>query len=90
MLTTRRSPERKLYRVGPNCETWPNTLTENPYQIPKVGPQFGPTLYNFRSGRALAAASESKMLGVVLCSGRTPPTSAVRRPARPYKSAIQN
>ena len=23
--------ERKLYRVGPNCETWPNTLTENPY-----------------------------------------------------------
>jgi hypothetical protein len=24
-------PERRLYRVGPNCETWPNTLTENPY-----------------------------------------------------------
>jgi hypothetical protein len=23
--------ERKLYRVGPNCETWPNNLTENPY-----------------------------------------------------------
>jgi hypothetical protein len=23
--------ERKLYRVDPNCETWPNTLTENPY-----------------------------------------------------------
>jgi hypothetical protein len=27
--------ERELYRVGPNCETWPthgpNTLTENPY-----------------------------------------------------------
>jgi hypothetical protein len=20
--------ERKLYRVGPNCETWPNSLTE--------------------------------------------------------------
>jgi hypothetical protein len=25
------SLERKLYRVGPNCEAWPNTLTENPY-----------------------------------------------------------
>ena len=23
--------KRKLYRVGPNCETWPNTLTENSY-----------------------------------------------------------
>ena len=23
--------ERKLYRVGPNCEAWPNTLAENPY-----------------------------------------------------------
>jgi hypothetical protein len=22
--------KRKLYRVGPNCETWPNTLAENP------------------------------------------------------------
>ena len=22
---------KKLYRVGPNCETWPKTLTENPY-----------------------------------------------------------
>jgi hypothetical protein len=22
--------EVKLYRVAPNCETWPNTLTENP------------------------------------------------------------
>ena len=41
-------------------------------------------------GRALAAASESKMLGVVLCPGRTPPTSAVRRPACPHKRAIQN
>ena len=41
--------KRKLYRVGPICETWPNTLTENPHEIPEVGPQFGPTLYNFRS-----------------------------------------
>ena len=24
-------PGRKLYRVGPNCETWPSTLTGNPY-----------------------------------------------------------
>jgi hypothetical protein len=28
-------PKRELYRVGPNCETWPthgpNTLAENPY-----------------------------------------------------------
>jgi hypothetical protein len=23
--------ERKAYMVGPNCETWPNTLIENPY-----------------------------------------------------------
>ena len=22
---------RQLYRVGPNCEVWPKTLTENPY-----------------------------------------------------------
>ena len=26
-----RDQERKLYRVGPSCETWPNSLTENPY-----------------------------------------------------------
>ena len=26
----------------------PNTLTENPYQSLKFGPQFGPTLYSFR------------------------------------------
>ena len=25
------APERKLHRVGPNCETWPDSLTENPY-----------------------------------------------------------
>ena len=25
------SAQRKLHRVGPNCETWPNSLTENPY-----------------------------------------------------------
>jgi hypothetical protein len=43
------SPERKLHRVGPDCETWLNTLTGNPYSTPKVGPQFGLTLYNFRS-----------------------------------------
>jgi hypothetical protein len=29
-------------------ETWPNTLTENLYLSLKVGPQFGPTLCNFR------------------------------------------
>jgi hypothetical protein len=23
--------KRKVYRVGPNREAWPNTLTENPY-----------------------------------------------------------
>jgi hypothetical protein len=23
--------QRKLYRVGTNCETWPNTFTENRY-----------------------------------------------------------
>jgi hypothetical protein len=22
----------EVHRVGPNCETWPNTLTENPYK----------------------------------------------------------
>jgi hypothetical protein len=25
------APQRKLYRVGPNCETWPSILTESPY-----------------------------------------------------------
>ena len=25
------APKRKLYRVGPNCEAWPNSLTENPH-----------------------------------------------------------
>jgi hypothetical protein len=44
-----RGVERNLYRVGPHCETWPNTLTENPSEILKVGPRFGPNLYNFRS-----------------------------------------
>jgi hypothetical protein len=29
-------------------------------------------------------------LGPVHCPGRRPPFSAVKRPARPYKSAIQN
>jgi hypothetical protein len=28
-LTLVRIHERKLYRVGPNRETWPNTLTKN-------------------------------------------------------------
>jgi hypothetical protein len=42
-------PERKLYRAGPNRETWPNILTENPYEWPQAGPDFGPTLYYFRS-----------------------------------------
>jgi hypothetical protein len=28
---TRAILERKMHRVGPNRETWPNTLTENPY-----------------------------------------------------------
>jgi hypothetical protein len=41
----------KLYRVGPNCETWSSISTANPYSRPKVGPQFGPTLCNFRSYR---------------------------------------
>ena len=26
-----RGPNLKLYRVEPNCEAWPNTLTETPY-----------------------------------------------------------
>ena len=29
--------------VGPNCETWPNTLAGNHDWSSKVGPQFGPT-----------------------------------------------
>jgi hypothetical protein len=37
-----------LYRVGPTCETWPNNLTDNLDQSPKVGPQSGPTLSNLR------------------------------------------
>ena len=24
------SPRRRLHRVGPNCETWPNALAESP------------------------------------------------------------
>jgi hypothetical protein len=35
--------ERALHRVGPDCETWPNSLTENPYSSPSVGPHSGPT-----------------------------------------------
>jgi hypothetical protein len=31
-LSTSPGPRaRKLYRLRPNCETWPNILTENPY-----------------------------------------------------------
>ena len=30
-LGTATPSKRKLYMVGPNRETWPNTLTENPY-----------------------------------------------------------
>jgi hypothetical protein len=29
IIGTSISEKRKLCRVGPNCETWPNTLTEN-------------------------------------------------------------
>jgi hypothetical protein len=43
-----------LRRVGPNCETRPNTSTENPYECRKVGSQFGPTLYSFRLGRVVS------------------------------------
>jgi hypothetical protein len=30
-VAVRLAYERNLYQVGPNCKTWPNTLTENPY-----------------------------------------------------------
>ena len=26
-------PEQKLYRAGPSCETWSNTLTGYPYMV---------------------------------------------------------
>jgi hypothetical protein len=35
---------RKRYRVGPKVSSWPNILTENPYERPQVGPTFGATL----------------------------------------------
>ena len=48
--------------VGPNCEAWPNNSTESPYYSPKIGPQFGLTLYNFRfelwRGHATAPCTE--------------------------------
>jgi hypothetical protein len=31
-------------RAGPNRETWPSALTENPYQSHGLDPRFGPTL----------------------------------------------
>ena len=31
MLLPGERREGKLYRVGPNCEAWPNTLTEDAY-----------------------------------------------------------
>jgi hypothetical protein len=43
------SPEGGYHRVGPKCDTWSSVLIENPYQKPELGPQFGPTLYNFCS-----------------------------------------
>jgi hypothetical protein len=33
--------QRNLYRVGPNCKTWPDSLTEIPYQSLKVAPDLG-------------------------------------------------
>ena len=56
---TRRRVERKLYRVGPDCETWPKNLTGNTYWSPEDGPQFGSTLYNFRSATAPDGLSHS-------------------------------
>ena len=35
---------RKSYRVGPKVASWPNILSEIPYQRPQVGPAFQPTL----------------------------------------------
>jgi hypothetical protein len=51
------APERKSHRVGPEFSSWPSSLTENPYKSLNVGPQFGSTLYNFRSGQRLRRAA---------------------------------
>jgi hypothetical protein len=35
------TPKRKSYRVGPNCETWPNILTKIPIKALKLAHNLG-------------------------------------------------
>jgi hypothetical protein len=63
--------EREFHRVGPNCQTWPRLLTENPYQSPELGPRFGPTLCDL----SLAAGEVFVFLAVL----QQPGTDAARR-----------
>ena len=75
--------ERKLYRVGPTCETWPNNLTENPYQSPKVGPQSGPTLSNLRLERARLAGVVNPQQGAAFLRPEQVPEVLEALPSRP-------
>jgi glutaredoxin 3 len=57
--------------VGPNCATttWPNVLTENPYQKPGLSPPFHlgqPTLRNFCCAAALVLRHGAVQLGWAL------------------------
>ena len=43
--------KRKVFRVGPSCETWPNTLPEIPLRVLKLAHNLGQPCTTFVSGR---------------------------------------
>ena len=61
------APKGEFHRVGPNyAVAWPNVSSGNPYQLPELGPRFGPTLCNLCS--ATDAAADSAEGGPGRCS----------------------
>ena len=65
---------------GPNCATWPSVLTENPYQRPKRGRRFGPTLCELWLRRPTVDRRGTRRGGVPGCQLRGA-RAAVRPPS---------
>jgi hypothetical protein len=85
------------HRVGPNCEAWPNTLTESPIRALKLAHNLGQpctifvaATHNFAhlhvaDGVGIAHPIEGVQRN---CRRRKPPFWVVKRPgARPHKKA---
>jgi hypothetical protein len=89
--TTFTECKQKLYRVGPNCETWPNTLTEIPIRALKLARNLGQpcTIFFWGQNCELTEPEHARAEEVVrvlerICPGRNAPKNAVKGPVRPY------